>query len=169
MNYQPTSASILSPYFIHTSDFFLLQPSLAASSTLKGKSGLSKTPSGLRRTLCKCLITHVKPVRVAPAYLSSFISWHPPVLHAETFSWQPPFFHPECSPFTKHRSANRAGDCQPQGRHASGAAFFYPVPAPPAPRRYSVYHPALQSLMWTGTGSRSFLCQRPGTQASFVG
>lgn len=41
--------------------------------------------------------------------------------------------------------------------------------APPASRRYSIYHSILQSFMWTGTVPRSSLCQRENSQKSFVG
>lgn len=114
-----------------------------------------KILSGLRGTLFKCLTTHTKPFGVAPAYLPSFNSRHPHVLHGKTFSWQPPFFHPERSPFTKHRGRYPPGQPSSIRRRASSSSEVQsssPRPAVLGVDRDRVY---------------SSLCQRPGVQASF--
>lgn len=149
------------------------KPSLASSCILKvqirAPMSCLKIPSGLRRTLFKCLLTPTKPFRVAPAYLPSFIFRHPQSCTARRFpgsrlsSTRNALHSPNTGAPTGQATAS------PGGRSPSGTDSFDPAPAPPAPRRYRVDHPVLQSLTWTGTGSHSSLCQRPGVQASFVG
>lgn len=72
-------------------------------------------------------------------------------------------------PFTKHPSAYMAGNCQAQGRYPSGTAFLYPTLCLQLLGGTAlIYHPILQSFMWTETVPRSSLCQRAGIQESFV-
>ena len=78
-------------------------------------------------------LMYTKPFKLAPAYLSSFISRPLRALHTDTFSCHLSSTRnvlqsgssilqtPECL------SDHMAGNCQAQGRYPSGTAFFYPA------------------------------------------
>lgn len=111
---------------------------------------------------------HTKPFRItlltSPA---SFLGTHAPCtrrrFHDNHLSSTRNALQPEIS-------IHQTPECL-HGRQLSGSgplplrdSFLISDPMSPSSRRYSIYHPILQSFMWAETVPRSSLCQRTGIQ-----
>lgn len=88
-------------------------------------------------------LMHTKPLGIAPAYLSTFLSRHPRARYTETFSCHfssTRMFSNRGSPSSKHPSVYMAGNCQAQGRDPSRAPFSHGAPRPQL-QEAQHYHP----------------------------